>query len=141
MKKKLEPVNIKEGQVFYYSNQKLHYIGPAIGDNDKVHVFWVFNKQKHRRDYMTFQDEVLRYLIRFFKKPNYYKGLKELPFGEHTCPHCGEDISEHITSMGAALEDIDVHLVQHETYGTFYEWKTVYKCPHCGKKFYEVCQH
>lgn len=70
MKTKLEPVNIKPGEVFFYTGNKMHYIGFAEGDNDKVHVFWVFNKQKHRRDYMTFQDEVLRFLIKFFTKRN-----------------------------------------------------------------------
>lgn len=56
------------GEVFYYGRDKMHYIGCASSTEDKVHVFWCWNKWKSRRYYMTFQDEVLQYLWKFFTK-------------------------------------------------------------------------
>ena len=47
----------KVGEVFYYGRDKLHYVGCAESTEDKVHVFWRWNKWKARRYYMTFQGQ------------------------------------------------------------------------------------
>ena len=45
--------NIRPGETFYLHGRKLHYIGVAESTEDKVHVFWGWNRYKARRYYET----------------------------------------------------------------------------------------
>ena len=50
----------RPGEVFYYLDSKLHYIGCAESEEDKVHVLWGWNEWKKRRYYEVYKDEVFK---------------------------------------------------------------------------------
>ena len=65
--------------------------------------------------------------------------LKEIKFSTNVllCPHCNRVINE----CGEVLDTIDVEHLEDDKYGVQARWKDVYACPHCGKKYYMVCEH
>lgn len=54
--------------VYYFGREKLHYIGAAESAEDKVHVFWGWNKSKHRRYYEIVPDKVLELEFEYMSK-------------------------------------------------------------------------
>ncbi len=65
----MKPRQLRPGEVVYFlGRQKMHYIGAAESAEDKVHVFWVWNKYKHRRDYETTPDKVLEFEFKYWSK-------------------------------------------------------------------------
>ena len=65
--------------------------------------------------------------------------LKEIVFNGTAsyCPHC----NGLIEGCGEVIETIDVEHIENGKYGVQARWKEVYVCPHCGKKYYLVCEH
>jgi len=64
--------------------------------------------------------------------------MKECDY--ENCPYCGKDIREHIRNS-KCLRTFDFKPVKDGKWGIQQEWKESYKCPHCGEKFYLLCQH
>lgn len=56
------------------------------------------------------------------------------------CPYCHSDVSELIKTS-ENYETTDVENVEDDKYGVQSRWKQIYVCPHCGDKFYELCEH
>ena len=43
---------IRPGEVFYrFGSQKIHFVGAVQGLDEKVYIFWEYNKYKRRRFY------------------------------------------------------------------------------------------
>lgn len=42
---------IRPGETFYLFREKMHYVGVITTGDEPVHVFWIWNKWKHRRYY------------------------------------------------------------------------------------------
>lgn len=64
----MKPRQLRPGEVVYLAGDKLHYIGIAESAEDKVHVFWGWNKFKHRRYYETVSDKVLEFEFEYMSK-------------------------------------------------------------------------
>lgn len=59
---------IKSGETFYLFKERLHYIGIAESKDDKVHVFWGWNKFKKWRYYKVIPDDDLAEYWQYFRK-------------------------------------------------------------------------
>lgn len=66
MKGKFRP--IKSGESFYLFKEYLHYIGIAESKDEKVHVFWGWNKFKKWRYYKVIRDDDLAEYWQYFRK-------------------------------------------------------------------------
>lgn len=58
----------RPGEVFWLFRDKLHYIGVAESREDRVHVFWAWNKWKRRRWYKTMPDLDLEMAWEYMRK-------------------------------------------------------------------------
>lgn len=69
----MKPCELRPGQVVYYcGGTKLHYIGVAESKEDRVHVFWGWNRYKHRRYYETIPEGMMHVCFKYMnKKPDY----------------------------------------------------------------------
>lgn len=59
---------LKPGEVFYFFNEKLHFIGIAQSDEDCVYVFWAWNARKRRRYYCTIPLWAMKIDWEYFRK-------------------------------------------------------------------------
>jgi hypothetical protein len=60
---------IRPGEVFYlYGSQKIHFVGAVQGLDEKVYIFWEYNKYKKRRLYSAFVEWELEILWEYLWK-------------------------------------------------------------------------
>lgn len=64
----MKPRQLRPGEVVYLAGDKLHYIGIAESAEDKVHVFWGWNRYKQRRYYETIPDICMGVCFKYMSK-------------------------------------------------------------------------